>query len=269
MDARIKGWSVLAATAALGCADGPSDETVVDELRVLAIQAEPPEAAPGEDVELGATIANPTGASAEVLLWHCTDLGTGCLEDSGTSSWSQQLDGDAVSATATVPQALAAFATDEPLRATLVWALACEPGLCPQIGEPEAWDLSDPGSWLGDLPMSGVSLAFNAMAISTRDDRLENPVVELSSAEPIAAAPGELVALDFAVQLDVTASADTLAFGYGTAGGFGDTEYAIGDDGAVTLEWYAPDQVGEVTLYVVVNDGEGGVGIWVGQATVG
>ncbi len=116
--------------------------------------------------------------------------------------------------------------------------------------------------------MVGVSLAFNAMAISTRDDALQNPVIARVGTDPIEADPGELVEIDFTVQLDVTATVDTLAFGYATAGGFATTEYAIGDDGEVTLEWYAPDDAGTSTLYVVANDGAGGVGVWVDQATV-
>jgi len=268
MNPRIMSIFLLTTLAAVGCTDGPNDDTLVSELRVLAIQADPPEAAPGQDVELTVTITDPASTGAEVLLWHCTDLGTGCLEDGTSHTWTQDLEGDSVGVTATVPDALAAFASDEPVRATLVWALACEPGLCPQIDDPDGWDLSSPTEWLGDLPMLGVSLAFNAMAVSTRDDGLQNPVIERVGDAPIEANSGEIVELDFTVQLDVAATVDTLAFGYGTAGGFGTTEYAIGDDGEVTLEWYAPEDAGAATLYVVVNDGAGGVGVWVDQATV-
>jgi hypothetical protein len=252
----------MATITAMGCAMGPSDETVVSELRVLAIQADPPEVAPGEAVDLNITVADPLGAGADVLLWHCTNLGEGCLEEGGEHSWTLPLDGDGVAVTATVPPALAAFASDEPLRATQLWALACEPGLCPQVDDPDAWDLSDPSAWLADLPMSGVSLGSNLLAISTRDDRLVNPELTLAGDGPLEAAPGGQLAIDFAVTLGTPANEATFAFGYATAGGFGATEYAIGDSGEVSLDWYAPDEPSEVTLWVVVNDGAGGVGVW-------
>lgn len=253
---------------ALGCADGPNDETLVPELRVLAIQADPPEAAPGGQVDLNVTIADPLGTGAEVLLWHCTDLGTGCLEDGTEHSWRLDLVEDGVSATATVPLALAALASEEPLRATQLWALACEPGLCPQVEEPEAWDLSDPSAWLADLPMSGVSLGLNLMAISTREDRLANPELALATAQPLEIDAGGVLNLAFDVLLHSATTDEAYAFGYATAGGFELTEYAVGDDGEVSLAWYAPEEPSTAELYVVVNDGEGGVGVWTGQAQV-
>jgi hypothetical protein len=258
----------LLVSLGVACADGPSDETLVDELRVMAIQADPPEAAPGQEVSLTAAVADPQGAGADVLLWHCTDLGEGCVEDGTEHAWSLALDDGLATATATVPAALAPFASEEPLRATLLWALACEPGLCPQVDDPAGWDLSDPASWLEELPMQGVSLGFNLLAISSREDGLDNPELELLSDAPLEAAPGELLTLDFSVQLDVAATVDTLAFGYATAGGFDAAEYAVGDDGAVSLAWYAPDQAATVELWVIVNDGAGGVGLWSGQVGV-
>ncbi len=258
----------IATITAVGCAMGPSDETLVPELRVLAIQADPPEAAPGEDVELTVTVADPLDNGAELLLWHCTDLGEGCLEGGTDHVWRLELDGDQASVTATVPAALAAFATDEPLRATQLWALACEPGLCPQVNDPDGWDLSAPTDWLGDLPMSGVSLGLNLLAISTRDDRLANPELALADGTELVAQPGEHLELPFEVTLDTPATGATLAFGYASAGGFGATDYLIGDSGEVSLDWYAPDEAGDVTLWVVVNDGEGGVGLWSGVVEV-
>jgi hypothetical protein len=260
--------ALIVAALSSACAMGPNDETLIPELRVMAIQADPPEANPGEQVALEVTIADPLGTGAEVLLWHCTDLGEGCLEEGTEHSWSLNLEGDSVGATASVPAALAAFATDEPLRAVQLWALACEPGLCPQVADPQAWDLSDPTAWLEELPMTGVSLAFDRMAISSREDGLENPTVQLLSPEPSSVAPGELVELRFGVQLDVPANADSFAYGYTTAGGFDATEYAIGDSGEIGMGWYAPDEPTTARLYVVAQDGVGGVAVWVGEVVV-
>jgi hypothetical protein len=68
------------------------------------------------------------------------------------------------------------------------------------------------------------------------------------------------------VTLDAPATADTLAFGFTTAGGFGDTEYVVGDDGEVALTWYASEAPGPAALLVVLQDGQGGVAWWVGEA---
>lgn len=251
-----------------GCAMGPSDETLLDELRILAIQADPPEATPGGMVTLTALVADPLADGAELLLWHCTDLGDGCLEDGTPHTWSGTMQGDTVSFDTTVPAALSAVATEDPLPVTVLWGLACEPGLCPQVASPEDWDLSDPTSWLEDLPMSGVSLAYRTLAVSTRADVADNPSVALQGDAPPSVSVEDEVELTFSVDLSVTATAETLAFGFTTAGGFGETGYAIGDDGAVTLTWYAPADPGTATLYVVVQDGEGGVGTWVQNLVV-
>ena len=65
---------------ALGCGAGPNDETLVDELRVLAMVAEPPEVAPGAESTVEVTVADPEGVGPDVIVWTCTDLGDGCLE---------------------------------------------------------------------------------------------------------------------------------------------------------------------------------------------
>ena len=268
MHAPLGRLPALGAALLTGCGEGPMDETLVDELRVLGIRAEPPEAAPGEPVALTALVADPAGTGADVLLWHCTDLGDGCLEPEGTNTWTATLDGDEVTAAATVPEALAPFAGAEPLRATVLWALACEPGLCPPVEDPAAWDLSDPGAWLVDLPLEGVSLAFSTFAVSSRETRAANPVLAHEGPEPIVAGPGATVELPFSASLDAPATADTLLFGFATAGGFGQIEWVVGDDGAVAPTWYAPEEPGSARLYVVLQDGEGGVDWWVGEAEV-
>lgn len=248
-----------------GCMSGPSDETLVDDVRVLALVAQPPEASPGEAVQVGIHVADPAGAGVEILAWSCTNLGTGCLEDPSTQASTPVWTDGQATFTATVPVDLAAVASEEPVPITALWTLACTPGLCPQVGDPAGWDLADPTAWLVDLPMEGVSLAYRTLAVSTRTDRPGNPVLEYQGPDPISAAAGEAVDLELAVTLDVPATADTLAFGFATAGGFGDTEYAVGDDGQVTLQWYAPDPVEPATLYVVVQDGAGGVAVWTGE----
>lgn len=212
-----------------------------------------------------ATVADPLETGADVLIWHCTNLGDGCLEEGSDHAWVESLVDGQATATTTVPAALGAFASDEPFRGLSAWALACEPGLCPQMDDPTVYDLADPTSWLADLPIHGVSLAFLPLAVSTRTERVENPVLTPDFDVPTAVAGGESFDLHFLVGLSVVAGPDTLAFGYATGGGFEKTEYTVGDDGEVTLTWIAPDEAGDIDIFVEVNDGAGGVGVWTGS----
>ena len=71
---------VLLALAA--CGEGPSDESLIANLQVVSVVAEPPEVGPGEAVTLTATVADPAALAPEVLVWTCTSLGEGCLVSS-------------------------------------------------------------------------------------------------------------------------------------------------------------------------------------------
>lgn len=263
---RLLRWLPMALVLA-GCAEGPQGDTLLYDTRVVALVADPPEVSPGDEVRFDVFVSDPDQAGVELLLWQCTSLGEGCLEEGGEHSFTPTLDQGQASVTTTVSSALAALASEEPLRATLVWALACQPGLCPQISDPSGSDLSDPISWLRELPFEGVNLAFTTLALSTRAEGLVNPGLSPDFSEVISVGEGESVELPFTVDLAVPATADTLAYGFATAGGFDATEYTVGDDGEVTLVWYAPEEPGSAELYVVLNDGQGGVAVWTGSAT--
>ena len=58
------------------------------------------------------------------------------------------------------------------------------------------------------------------------------------------------------------------AWTYATAGGFRRPSEDIASDGAVTVQWYAPEAPGEVDLYVVFVDDRGGAVLWRETATV-
>ena len=105
--------------ALVACSDGPNADTLVDDLRVLAIQATPPEVAPGDSVRFDLVVADPLDRGAEVLFWHCTSLGEGCLEQGTPHVWTPALDAQRAVVETTVPDALAALATAEPIRATI------------------------------------------------------------------------------------------------------------------------------------------------------
>ena len=58
----------------LGACMGPNDETLVVELRVMAMVAEPPEVAPGAMTTITVHVADPLDEAPEVLFWTCADL---------------------------------------------------------------------------------------------------------------------------------------------------------------------------------------------------
>ena len=77
-------WTALLGA---GCGMGPNAATVVDELRVLAIVADTPEARPGESVPLQHLVLDPQERGFDVLSWTCTFTGEACLEAGGAAVW--------------------------------------------------------------------------------------------------------------------------------------------------------------------------------------
>ena len=224
----------------VACAMGPSEETLLTDLRVVAAVAEPPEVAPGEETTIEVTVADPSGAGAEVLVWTPAGRFAGDLVDQRV--------------TGTLP------VSDE-VGAAPLWVLACEPGLCPMIRD-EGFDLSDPDEWIAELPMEGVSLATRAFPVSRERTRNANPVVTVTG--DLASSAGAEVELDVDV---VDEDETTVVFGYTTGGGFGMASFPV-VGGASILTWYAPEEEGPVDLFVVVQDDRGGAAVWRGEATV-
>ncbi len=75
---------LLLVGACAGCAMGPNTETLIDDLRVVGVTLDPPEAAPGQSVAVDVTVADPEEQGAELLFWTCTDpfFSGECLEAS-------------------------------------------------------------------------------------------------------------------------------------------------------------------------------------------
>lgn len=254
----------------IGCG-GPNEETLVDELRVMAMVVDPPEVAPGADAAITTYVADPLEEAPDVMVWTCTNLGDGCLEaaleDQGTTVASPA-DG-IVSTTRTAPAELAyAVGDGETVLPVLLWALACVPGACPVIdlaasspsGSQALSDfLADPFTGMEDLPLVGTSLAFSTIDVSMRADPLLNPGFASTPTE-VVGAPEETVSLDF----------ETDAYelwGYTTGGGFVMPSYLV-EDGAITMEWVAPADAGTYTMWVVGTGEAGGTVVWTTSATV-
>lgn len=271
-------WIVL---ALLACS-GPDPGTLIDELRVVAMVAEPPEVAPGESTDIEVFVADPEENGADILVWACTNLGEGCIEsiDSGTYlSVGSPSEGKAsVTLEATSALAPALLETDL-LEATTIWTLACEPGLCPVIddsrdlGTDQPWpealatQLANPMDWMADLPMVGVSLAYRRLSVSENspEERHANPTITPVFEENLTWKREQKFTLDFTV--DGTFSEEARAFNYMTGGGFKTTDTQSFED-TLSLSGFAPEEAGNTDIWVILNDGLGGVAVWFGNAEV-
>jgi len=239
-------WLAVAAALGLAGCGGPRPETLLYELRVVAAVAEPPEVAVGETYQLTATIADPLDEGGDWLIWSCVPE-LGCAAEGG------ELGVDP-------PQATAVGVAPVP-----VWIMACAPGVCDLPGATDA-QLEDPEAWLQQLPRSGVTLASRLTRITEApaDERNTNPVIDRAPDEGWA----EGVRPEQERRLTFTVPGAETAYGYTTGGGFTMTEFDVADAGDTELIWVAPEEPGEVTLYVVFDDGKGGTVVWDDVVTV-
>ena len=135
-------------------------------------------------------VVDPLEEGFEAITWTCTFTGEECLEATGDESWSGlTLFDDStteLTTTATVPAALSAFLTEEPVPLITHWTLACLPGTCAIFDDVRAdstealrADLADPYAWMADLSFEGVSLSLRTVSLSTRSEgeRSANPTV--------------------------------------------------------------------------------------------
>ncbi len=256
-----------------GCG-GPSDETLLDELRVLAMVPDAPEIGPMESATVRTRVVDPQDRGGDLLVWSCTLLGETCLEDEeGRAAEVLALGEGSAESAVSASAALAAVAGEEPLPLILVWALACEPGLCPLTDEvragqdidPEVW--AEPTDWIDALPMEGVSLALSTLYVSARapEDRHPAPAISVN-AEVWTVAPGETLVLQ--VEAEGELGEEAKVWAYAEGGGFTTPSERLDAGGATTLSWVAPEEPGEVALYGVLVDGLGGSALWEGVARV-
>lgn len=287
---------VLLLAGMLGCNSGPSAETLVSELRVLAVLADIPEARPGETVALESLVVDPLENGYDAIAWSCTFTGDTCLESAGFTgaAWDGLVgvaspDEPWLASRYTVAPQLADFVGRDPVPLVQHWTLACEPGLCPVIdaalAAPEPGgaaatalqaQLSDPFTVLESLPMQGVSLALRSLSVSTRSDgeRVTNPTVACRArdgelGDPLIVEAGGRLPMWCAV--DGTYDGDGAIWGYTTAGGWeGESQELDNGDTDKEYVFIGPEAVpdGPVPLWVVISDGFGGVGIWEGEVEI-
>jgi hypothetical protein len=274
----------------LGCSMS-SPSTLVDELRVMAIQTEPAEMSP-LDTEgiLRLLIADPLSKGADVLYWTCTNFGDGCLEEQffaqDMTQWPQYFSReDLISERSlSIPTGLAGVVDtlpeeSIPFSGTLLWVLACIPNECSfmsdiQEGIVDAELLASPFDIIEDIPFGVSSLSFKSIPISNRpiEERVQNPEVRPLFEEKPTQEAEETIDLEFSYNLNGLPNEDALIYGYATIGGFPEADRSNSQlqetEGSVILSWSAPEEEGEGSLYVILENGSGGTGIWYSDALV-
>ena len=283
---------------------GPDQETLVDELRVMAIQAEPAEVQlrdfmPAADGSvstpvINVVVADPLEAGYQIAVWPCTNFGDGCEErqlfEDTPEEWIFLSEG--TESLVTVPVLnnplwgallIQSPTPDIPVAITSIFVLACTPETCLEIQNAinGTWNLdkfSDPLDWISTLPIEGSSMAIKQLPVSngmTDDTRLKNPTLiplfELE--EPLTVSGTEPAVLPFEITLFQQDEGVASIFGYTTLGGFDRNVFANNglkmpalEPSERSINWYAGDaEPGDADLFVIVEDGVGGTDFWVGE----
>lgn len=286
---------------------GPDQETLVDELRVMAIQTVPAEVqlrdfTPDESGVVDApvinvVVADPLQSGYQVAIWPCTNFGEGCEErkvfEETPEEWVELIEG--TESLVTVPvlnnplwgALLSQSPTpDVPVSITSIFVLACAPEVCVEIQNAinGTWDLdkfANPLGWISKLPLEGSSMAIKQLPVSngmTDDTRLKNPTLIplFDLEEPLTVSGVDPTLLPFEITLFQQDAGVASIFGYTTLGGFDRNVFANNGLKMAELEpaersinWYAGEaEPGVADLFVIVEDGLGGTGVWLGSGSV-
>jgi hypothetical protein len=258
---------------------GPSEETLIPELRVVTVVSEPPVIAPGETLRSRVIIADPEGNGVEAAVWMCTPIGPATCAESSVpgpqpiSSFARVVRGqtDFTVEFPISPSAAANIGAEKPPRLAI---FACETGLCPEFDrveadpEPgsEAWAevalaLAKPFYWLDEKPLRGVTLASRYLELTDLpvDQRRQNPVLTLIGDPPRAVPVGESAELEFEVTTD--APRVVQVYGFTDRGGMGPVSVEV-VNGRASLSWFPGEEPGPATLWVTAEDGLGGSALW-------
>ena len=253
---------ILVAAVALlglaGCNQPLPDRALVTTLRVLGVRAEPPEAAPGTTVHFDALVADPKG-NGRVLkrAWAICNPGQGGVGTCGNPANTAVL-GSGLTADWTVPaDALSGLsATDAEMGRDVYVVLGVE---------------FDDGT--GQTDRSDHDVAFKRIRLSTNADPNRNPkidslFVEKSPAATQPVASGATLAIDAAPSADSrqkwsspngTSGEEDARFTWLITAGSLDSDVTYADGPTVTNAWHTPGGSGDLTLWVVLRDGRGGI----------
>lgn len=266
---------------------GPVEETLVDELRVVAAIPDHPEVAPGEPFGVDVLTVDPADEGYRSLAWVCTPTGPPgepCLEETlgSTLGWVSPVDATGRAEGLQVAPILAGALAGQEIEELEVpiWILTCADDLCPIIEDAPgtyrvdvAWDrvvpgLADPAALVRDLPIEGVALTRRSVLVSLRpaDARNQHPRIVEPPSDPLSA-PSDASA---ELMLNVQDTQDVTAYGYTTLGGFAAAAVEA-EDGRLDLEWFPgvdAEPGATADLVVVVSDGRGGEALWRGRGRV-
>ena len=256
---------------------GPDQETLVDELRVMAIQTVPAEVqlrdfAPDESGVVDApvinvVVADPLQSGYQVAIWPCTNIGEGCEErkvfEDTPEEWVAIIEGTESLVTVQVLNnplwgaLLSQSPTpDVPVSITSIFVLACAPEVCVEIQNAinGTWDLdkfANPLDWISKLPLEGSSMAIKQLPVSngmTDDTRLKNPTLIplFDLEEPLTVSGVDPTLLPFEITLFQQDADVASIFGYTTRGGFARNVFAnnglqmsVGESAERLVTWYA------------------------------
>ena len=296
---------MLLSLSLLACG-GLDQETTISELRIVAIQSEPAEISVAEfpafgvedDPEAVSPVANilladPLEEGYQLAVWQCTNLGEGCLEAELAAEnpelWIWL--GEGTEREVQIPISnnpiwqtlLQSPELEQPIGVTGLWVLACAPNQCEILSNAlnGNWDLdafANPFGLMASLPIERTSLAFRSLSVSQEsvdETRLQNPLLTIKTEGEIVGTAEKGTELLFDIELFQRDPEQASIYGYATIGGFDSNTLVNNILNSLRLEksmtWYISEeeeQVGTSVLYVVVDDGLGGVNYWLSDARV-
>lgn len=265
----------------VGCEliDPVAEQPLIDDIQILGLVQDPPEAGPGELVQLTPWITDPAGGGYDLLVWTCTPLGGDdgprCLEALlGVQPWvaaagpGQQLTEPGLLA---VPREAAELLTLVETIQLPLYALACEPRRCPIIDEvrqapdwpdpawAETYDrLADPQAVMSEIGFEGAHLAIRSFVLSRGLDpetRNTNPTITPTSFIPTGGLVKDQV-LDLSFRIGDRQGGAMQAYGFTTHGNITRSERVRFNE--VSLSFTAPTASADrVQIWVVVEEDVG------------
>lgn len=253
---RSRCLGLLAATALLsGCDMNLTERALVDQLRVLGVKAEPPEATPGSEVALSALVADPFGGGRPVThTWGvCTPtpyVGVASCGDEGNTLPLGTGTAQTLTLATTLLDGLDLESAEQGIDLFVVLA----------VNVPET--VSEPAA---------TELAYKRVRVSTSLEPNHNP----ASATLLADGSATLIANGERVTLQATVSEDSvetflnplgelepeeLKFSWFSTGGEWERALSFGDaiTGASENEWTPPEE-NPADVWIVIRDTRGGI----------
>jgi len=252
---------VAGAVLGAGCEPTFDNAHVVDELRVLAVRAEPPEVGPGDAVHVEALVASPNGGPASVHLWQCAarggmrqgcetfddsiDLGEGPTADLIVSEdWRETLDR---TGGLSVHQVITIVAEHEDELARAIKRI---------VVSDEAHPNANPG--LEALLLGDEEAELDPFVVAPGGAVRLGPVVAEGSVESY-----DKIRLDYTRSPAIETLFLSYYYGCGKV-----SNLKSGEPEDLGATWRAPTEPGRCTIYAILRDDRGGVDFRVREIVV-